>query len=108
MAITPAVDFESLKGSAFPVTGAIDLKGELTIGKIISNALDYIYVLAGLVLLAYLIIGGFQLMTGAADPKAQEGAKKTITNAIIGFIILFASYWLVQIIEVILGVSILK
>jgi len=92
---------------AFP-HGSLLSRSDLTIGEIISKALVYLFVIAGLIFLFFLISGGFQLMFGAANPKAKEGAGKTITNAILGFIILFISYWLVQIIEVVFGVSILK
>lgn len=102
------VDFEKLRGSAFPTAGVIDLKTSLTIGEIISKSLIYLFVIAGLILLFMLIYGGFQMMLGATNPKTKESASQTITNAILGFIILFISYWLVQILEIILGISILK
>jgi hypothetical protein len=107
MTPTSVIDFEKLKATTFPA-GSLPSMPNLTIGLIISKALTYLFVIAGLILLLFLIIGGFQLMIGAADPKAKEGASKTITNAILGFIILFVSYWLVQIVEVIFGISILK
>lgn len=102
------IDFPAVRASAFPTSGAISLGTDLSLGTIISKALDYVFIIAGLMLLFFLIAGGFKMMTGAADPKDQEGASKQITNALIGFFILFAAYWLVQIIEVILGISILK
>lgn len=78
-----------------------------TIGDILSALLPYIYVLAGLILFIYLIIGGFGLLTSGGDPKAVESAKGKITNAVVGFIIIFISYWLVQILEIVFGVEIL-
>ncbi len=97
-----------LKSLTFPTKGAIDLKGDLNLGEIISEGLKVVYVLAGIILLVYLIMAGFQMMTGANDPKAKESAGKSITNAVIGFFILFVSYWVIQIVEVVLGISILK
>ena len=73
------------------------------IGDIISALLPYIFVLAGLVLLLMLIFGGFQLMTSAGDPKGMEAGKNRVMYAIIGFLIIFASFWLVQILQVIFG-----
>jgi hypothetical protein len=79
-------------------------KAEFTsIGTIISALLPYLFVLAGLMLFVYLILGGFQLMTSGGDPKRAESAKGKITGAVIGFIIIFVSYWLVQILQVIFG-----
>lgn len=79
----------------------------LTIGDIFSDALKYIYIFAGLGVFIYLIYGGFQLMISGGDPAAIDEAKGKITNAIIGFIIIFTSYWLIQIIETIFGMTIL-
>ncbi len=81
--------------------------GPGSIGTIFSSALTYIYVLAGLILLFMLITGGITLMTAMGDPgKTKEGYGK-ITAGIIGFIIIFVSYFVVQIAQVALGFKIL-
>ncbi|MFC1727101.1 hypothetical protein ACFL0Y_01130 [Patescibacteria group bacterium] len=84
-----------------------------TIGEIFSGRgsnpglLDYVFILAGFALLIYLIIGGFELLTSGGNPESINRGKGRITHAIIGFIIIFTSYWVIQLLEVILGVSIL-
>lgn len=83
--------------------GLITNWSSLTIGGVISLVLPYIFVLAGLALLLMLIFGGFQLMTSAGDPKGMEAGKNRVMYAIIGFLIIFASFWLVQILQVIFG-----
>ncbi len=95
------IDFNTLRG-AFP-SGSLPAKENLSIGDIISKLLPYLFVLAGLGLLVFLILGGFQLMVSGGDPKATEQAKGKITGAVIGFIIIFISYWLVQILQVVFG-----
>jgi len=77
------------------------------IGKIVSELLPYVYVLAGLGLLLMLITGGLGLMTAAGNPKKIEAAKGRITGGLIGFLLVFISYFVVQLVEVILGVIIL-
>ena len=78
-----------------------------TLGSVVSQALPYIYVIAGLLLLIMLIMGGLTLMTAAGDQaKTKEGYGK-ITAGLIGFLIIFISYFVAQIVEVILGVKIL-
>ena len=74
-------------------------------GEIISALLPYLFAGAGLLLLLYLIFGGIQFMTSGGDPKARESAKGKITGALVGFIIIFASYWIVQIVGIILGIE---
>ena len=76
------------------------------IGDIINDLVPYVFALAGLLLFFILILGGFELMTSAGDPKKMEAAKGKITNAVIGFVIIFVAFWLVQILEVIFGLTI--
>ena len=75
-------------------------------GGIINRALDFAFPLAGLILFLMIVFGGFQMLTSSAGKKDIESGKKRVTAAIVGFIILFAAYWIVQIIEQVLGVNI--
>ncbi len=81
-----------------------------TPGALISVILKNAYTLAGILLLVLLIFGGFSIIMGAggSDPKKAAAGKKAITSAVIGFLIVFASYWIIEIIEKITGVNILK
>jgi hypothetical protein len=75
------------------------------VGDIISSLLPYLFAGAGLLLLLFLLYGGLSLMLSRGDPKAVEAAKGRITGAVIGFVIVFIAYWLVQIIGRILGIG---
>lgn len=89
--------------------GVIDInKEDLKLGEIVSGLLPYLFAGAGLLLLLYLLLGGFQLMTSGGDPKKMQEAKGKLTNALVGFIIVFIAYWLVQIIGKILGIEIIS
>lgn len=79
----------------------------LTVGGIFSKILPYIYTVAGLILLFMLIMGGLGLMTAAGDPKKMEASQGRITAALIGFLIVFISYFVVQLVEIMLNVQIL-
>ena len=62
------------------------------IGAIISNLLEPIFALAGMIALLILIWGGIRYMTARGDPKAHEAARGTITGAVIGLlIVIFAA-----------------
>lgn len=77
------------------------------VGLIISELLSYALILTGLLLLITLIWGGITLMTAAGDAnKMKEGYGK-ITAGLIGFIIVFVSFFIAQILEVALGVKFL-
>lgn len=90
-----------------PVEIEDPLGGKFTnIGDIINDLVPYIFALAGLALLIILIWGGFEFLTSAGDPKKMESAKGKLSNGIIGFVIIFVAYWLIQILEVIFGLKI--
>lgn len=76
-----------------------------TVGDIIQNTLLYVFAVAGFILLFYLIFGGFKYMSSGGDTKSIDSAKRTITTALIGFIIIFVSFWLVQLIGTIFGIT---
>lgn len=82
-----------------------------TIGDIISGTdgktglLSYILVVAGLILLLMLISGGIGLMTSAGSPDKSKASYGRISGALIGFLIIFVSYFIAKIIELVLGVS---
>lgn len=78
-----------------------------TPGGIISRALTFIFPLAGLLLFALLVWGGFEMLIGSPTKKSMESGKNRITAAVAGFFLLFAAYWIWQIVEVIFGVAIL-
>lgn len=76
------------------------------LGDVISALLPAVVSLAGLACFAYLIYGGLRWLTSGGDPKAAGDAQKVITNAVIGLTIVFCSWWLIRIIEVVLGLEI--
>lgn len=64
---------------------------------------------AGIILLFYLVSGGIGIISGAGqnDPQKLAQGKKAATTALIGFIIVLASYWIVQLIQQITGLQLL-
>jgi hypothetical protein len=75
------------------------------IASLVSLFLNISFVIAGLILLFYFILGGIGIIgsAGQDDPQKLEQAKKTATSALIGFIIVFASYWIVKLIRQLIG-----
>jgi uncharacterized membrane protein len=91
------------------LNSAIGLKsGNDTLGAIIGNFLPYLLTIAGIILFGMLVFGGFTMLAGAADKESQEGGKKMITSALVGFFIIFLAYWIAQILQVIFKVNILS
>ena len=77
-----------------------------TPGGIVSRVLDFLFPLAGLILFVMLVWGGFEIMMGSVSKKIDAG-KQRVTAAIVGFLLLFASYWIWQILQVVFGIKVL-
>lgn len=57
---------------------------------------------AGIILFAMVILSGLSMIAGAKG-KTLDKAKTTMTSAMIGFGIMFAAYWILQIITLLTG-----
>lgn len=78
-----------------------------TPGGIVSRVLEFAFPIAGLILFLILVWGGFEMLTGAATKKSLDAGKQRVTAALVGFFLLFATYWIGQLLEVIFGIVIL-
>jgi len=58
------------------------------VGRIINIALGFV----GIILLVYLIVGGFLWMTSGGSEDGAKKAKTMITNAVIGLLIVVAAF----------------
>ena len=90
-------------GAKVTIEGPVPQFG--TLADIINKLIPLIFAIAGLILFFYLISGGFDLLLSGGDPKKAESAKGKITNAVVGFIIIFVAWWLTQILTRIFGLS---
>lgn len=77
---------EQIQGRAIGSTTVQPLP--VIIGNIINIVLSFL----GVLLLIYLIYAGFLWMTSGGDSKKAESAQQYIKNAVIGLIIILASF----------------
>lgn len=73
------------------------------VAELFQNVASAVLGLAGIALFIYLLIGGFKYLTSGGDPKAVEEAKKTLTYAIGGIILIAAAYLILKFIETFTG-----
>lgn len=87
--------------------GLSELKTFGSIGSLVTLFVRGAFVLSGLVILIFFIMAGIGMIQGAGEGNAQkmEQAKATATSALIGFIVVFASYWIVKLIGQILNLQ---
>lgn len=83
--------------------------GVATIGSlasIFSNIMQAVVALSGVVLFIMLVIGGFNFLLSGGDQKKLEKAKGTVSNAIIGLVVLVCAYLILLIIKTFTGVDV--
>jgi NADH:ubiquinone oxidoreductase subunit 6 (subunit J) len=73
--------------------------------NLFSRVLTIVMVLAALLVLFYLVWGGIDWITSGGDKGKTESARNKITAAVIGLIIVAASYAIFQLVLTFLGTS---
>lgn len=74
-------------------------------GKMFSSVLNVVMLIAAVLVFAYLIFGGIQWITSGGDKGKAEEARNKITAAVIGLIIVAASYAVINLVVNFLGFS---
>ncbi len=90
---------DSIQNDAGINPPATDLAGMIT------AALPYLFGIAGIILLLNIISSGLKMMTSRGDPKALQGAQAKLSTSAIGILVLFLSFWIIQLIMQFLGVN---
>ena len=89
-------------------TGEFANLGNITITSIISAIIVLILIIAALVFLFMLILGGIKYITSGGDKAATEGARNQITAALIGLVIVFAAWAIITLVNAFFGINILS
>ena len=78
--------------------------GDVSLQKIVASLIDAAFLVAGIVAVIYLIIGGYQYITSAGNPEQVGTAKNTILYSIVGLIVILLSALIVKYILGALGI----
>jgi hypothetical protein len=73
---------------------------------VFENIVTVVLGFGGVVLFIMLLMGGFKFITAGGDPKAIEGAKKTLTYAIGGIVLVALSFLILRFISTFTGVDV--
>jgi len=76
---------------------------EFELGTLIGNLIAAGIIIAGILTLFYLVWGGIQWLISGGDKAGLETARERITNAIIGLILVVASWAIITLISNFLG-----
>ena len=82
-----------------PDAGNTNLPNDARVSEIVLRVINIALAVAGLIAVLFLIIGGFRYVTSAGNEETAEQAKKIITNAIIGIVIIILSFVIVRVIS---------
>jgi cytochrome bd-type quinol oxidase subunit 2 len=78
-----------------------------SLSNIFSNVLGVMTIVGGLMFVLYFVLGGISWLTSGGEREKVEKAKKQMTNAAIGLIVVVASYAIAFIVGKVLGIEIL-
>ena len=79
---------------------------DLILGNnVIGNIINIAFIVTVLIALAFLIYGGIKWITSGGDKTKVEGARNTIVAALIGLVLVFLTYFILQIIFSLFGLD---
>lgn len=112
LALATGTAFSSMLASASMVMAEVNIepidtgKGYATnFGTMFSSILNVVMLVAALLVFGYMIWGGVEWITSGGDKNKAEGARNKLTAAIIGLVIIAASYAVVTLVVQFLGFS---
>ncbi|MDD4026809.1 MAG: hypothetical protein PHO75_01305 [Candidatus Shapirobacteria bacterium] len=79
----------------------------LTVNRMVSGAISLVLIVVSLIFFFILVVGGLRWITSGGDEKKVAAARAQITNALIGLVIVFAAWAIMQLIGTIFGINIL-
>jgi len=74
-------------------------------GNLVSTTVTVLFVIAVVIALGFLIYGGIKWIISGGDKTAVEGARNTIVAAIVGLVIVFLAFFILNIILGFFGIS---
>ena len=74
-----------------------------TPAEVINAVLPFVFVIAGLVLFVMFFFGGFTIFVSAGNPEKTKQGQQMIVNALVGFAVIFAAYWIIELLQYSLG-----
>jgi hypothetical protein len=92
-------------GASFDNPEGFAFSSETKIGEIVTAFIPILMSLVGIILFLMLIAGGFTMLTAVGNPDKVKKGQVLITNAIIGFVIIFVAFWIMQILQIAFGLD---
>lgn len=109
LAVTPAsVLAQNTVNIALPGTSQFTSVSAWNATRLVQAVINLVLVMAGLVAFFFLLLGGLQWILAGGDKEGTEKARKRITAALIGLVIVFSAYAIILLASNFLGVQLLN
>lgn len=95
----PLVALAQFPSGGLKDSGPNPVTGVSTATQLVIRVINILLAIAGLIAVIFLIIGGFKYITSGGNEETAEAAKKTITNAIIGIVVIILAFVIVTVIS---------
>lgn len=96
------MEWRAIEGCIDPQTGVATLK---CLPAVFINLINAALIFVGVIALIIFIFAGIKLINSGGDPKKVGEAKKTMTYAVIGVVIIFMSFFIIRVISQVTGVD---
>lgn len=88
--------------------GNFQKASDLTVEGMVSGFIRLILVVAGLAFFFILVLGGVHWILSGGDKGKTEAARNQITAALVGLVIVFSAWAIVQLIKTFFGVDLMR
>lgn len=95
-AVSDPIDIGSQVGNYF---------GYTCVGNFVSNMVSLGIIVSGLAVFLYLVWGGIEWIMSGSDKTKLEGAQKRLSNALIGLLIVTASWAIWKVVLYFFGIN---
>lgn len=100
--------------TALPTRGQVNIDQDFPsraypdFGALVTNLLKNAYVIAGIIFLVLVVTQGISYLSAAgSDSKRLQQVQLRLLWSIIGLVVIIASYWIIQALEVLTGLTLL-
>lgn len=101
-----AVDWPGLQSA--PGSSVKDIATFQSLEGVFQNLVQALTALVGVAIFIMFVVGGFSFLFSGGDQKKLEKARGTLTNAIIGVVVIVVAYLILLTIKALTGVDVTK
>jgi len=79
--------------------------GKVTITKMIAGIISFLMIIASFIFFVMLVLGGVKWIMSEGDEAKVKTARDQVQNALVGLVVVFSAWAIMQLIEAVFGVD---